>query len=84
MKTYADEIRARNPRFTLTIDMGNAAFADDPHQLATLLDKMGIAVLDQFEPQERTLLDTNGNSCGRMVIEDDDVLRIRDEAPLGR
>lgn len=56
--------------FTVTIHTGNDAFADDPvGELARLLR----TIADRIEAGDdishyRTILDSNGNDCGRFAL----------------
>jgi hypothetical protein len=57
--------------FTLTIDTGNAVFADDPRpELARILESLAVRLPDAND--SGTVRDSNGNTVGRWTFETDD------------
>lgn len=59
-------------RFTLTIDMGNAAFESPSDELDHILARVLADVNDAFDdgliPDRRPVLDFNGNTVGSWEI----------------
>jgi hypothetical protein len=56
-------------KFTTKIDMGNAAFADDPNELARLLHNLARFVEGAADsPREGHIYDVNGNRVGEWKI----------------
>jgi hypothetical protein len=56
-------------QFTLTIDMDNAAFEDEPViELGRLVSRVGQRLYDYGESGSDRILDSNGNTVGRWEI----------------
>lgn len=51
-------------RLKIIIDMDNAAFEDDPGELARILETIPLKI----EQQKEKLFDINGNTVGRIKI----------------
>lgn len=52
-------------RFTLTVDMDNAAFIDNPYELQDILSRLAARRPLRFrEPADGTLVDHNGATVG--------------------
>ena len=53
-------------KFTMTVDMNNAAFIDNPDELATLIRQVGNRV--ERGDEDGGIKDTNGNTVGSFVF----------------
>ncbi len=54
-------------KLEITIEMGNAAFVDNPQELADILHKAAGLADCVADGLERVLTDSNGNKVGTMV-----------------
>jgi hypothetical protein len=59
--------------YTITIDLDNAAFEDGSicYEMQTILDRLSREcawVNDAHELPQGTILDSNGNSCGKVGL----------------
>ncbi len=59
-------------KLTIEIKTGNAAFEDNPDELARLLNKATAMVLPhEDDPSEHNLRDFNGNVVGKVTVRED-------------